>query len=332
MDNMSPRVVTQSHLGERTRVYKPGDNMNGYIAIAKVLKVHHKNSTADVQIINTGDILMGGSDTEGRYGVTISTANAHYDVDTRTSWGTIEPISKGDLVLVGFIDNMKTKPVILGSVHNINSFMNNVLPTVYPLDKTRDSVSIRETLKYLKVFPSQFYSRIDGEGGVEISLPSKSFLCVTGDPTSPIDDAHDGMDHHFLSERDPMTAEIISAKSENAKYPVNILFNHRTSWDDASTTWTKIFLSKTGTLRITRDNNDNKLSYMEMDELGGICISRQLDSPIRGQSSQVSKIGITASGNPYMTHHTGGSIAFEDNGDITIRSIGVVNVIQGGGE
>ncbi|MDP4224909.1 MAG: hypothetical protein Q8910_00870 [Bacteroidota bacterium] len=334
-----PSIVTQPHLGKRKEVYKPESNMQGYMAIARVLRIHHKNSTADVQIINTGDVFSCGTDKQGKYAPLICTTDAGYDKTSMTSWGTIEPIIEGQLVVLAFLDHSKSKPIILASVHDTENIIKNVLPSLYPLDTT-ESTQRKEARKHLKVFPSQLYHRVDGDGGVEISHPSKTFLKMDTDPYNVIDDSHDGFDHERLSEMDPVTSQVRCGKTEETSFPLNILFSHRTSSVDEDTTWTKAFLSKDGMLRLTRDNRDGKLSYFEVGKSGGMKMRRQMDSATHNSGNLISEVKVNEDGSCTMSvtspmgsssinvtnnsmslnHPTGSYISMDKDGNIMIHS------------
>jgi hypothetical protein len=296
-------------------------DMGGYTALARVLKVHHKYNTADVMLVNTKDTIAGSATNEGKFSCKINVGNAHYDKYTNKSWGTIEPICEEDLVLVAFLDNRKAQPIIIQSFHRMEDDQ-NILPSDYPI------VDTAESLKYLRVFPSQNYFRMDGAGNTEITFVGKSFLKIGKD----VSDAHGFIDFNDLSEKDktsgntlgleetaPSTdqsAKVVLPPPEIKKY----LFVHRSSMLDSDTTWTKLFLDTDGTFRVTRDNNDGKLSTVEMSSEGEIKLRRQLDSNLPNEGSSNIQISINADATLTITK---GDVGFTLN----INSQGGLDVV-----
>ena len=344
-----PKIVTQPHLGRAEDSYKPGSKMQGYMAIAKILNVHHKHCTADVQIVNTSDVFSCPTSLEGKYSPKILSSSGGFSVKTMTSWGTTEPIMEGQLVLLAFLDAARTKPIILGVLPDTEDSFKNILTTIYPLnqDNPQDKA---EALKYLKVFPCQSYDKVDGDGGVEHSHSSKTFFKMGYDPYDVITDSHNGYDHKDLSELDQLIGKVREGRDEPSTFPLNILFCHRSNFDDAVSTCTKLFIGKTGMPRITRDNNDGTLSYQEISPEGKLISRRQIDSNthglgadysesiididgsisvIRHTSKGDSSYLISSSGEISINHNTGSFIRFDENGDIIIKASGRVHTIDG---
>lgn len=292
----TPDVVTQPHLGRLENNYKPHDNLIGYLSLAKVIKVHHKHNTVDVEIIKSRDMISSNASNEGKFGARVLVSTAHFDSQKLTSSGVIEPIQEGQLVVLAFLDGLKKQPIILGSFHDTWDFTHNILPDVYPVNPLNSLEEFREAFKYLRVFPSQLYHKVDGIGAVEWSHPSKTFLKIDPDLNGKISDAHNGYDHSNLTEKDPFTYETRSGNSEETLFPVKMLFTHRTYFVDEETKWTKFFLDSTGLFRITRDNNDSKLTYWEISNDGRYLIRRQNDSENHGEGENYTEIQIGTDG------------------------------------
>lgn len=330
-------IVTQPHNGRPESIYKPHQDMFR-LSLAKVIKVCYETGTANVQMIKSNNTLgSSNADDEGTYSVRIMCASAHYNNEHRSVSGTIEPVLEGQLVLVGFIDGLKSQPIILGSIHNTWSYQNNILSPRYLRIDQGDKG------KYLKVFPSQNYTKVDGFGGVEISHPSKTFLKMSHEDMS---DEHLGFDHDDLSEKDPITGETFYGKTESSRLPINVLLVHRSCAVDDNTTWTKFFISKEGTFRISRIPNDGTTSIIECHEQGGISLQR---NTLNGQSSsiqlletgeisitravseqKVTRMTISESGEVTLNHHSGSYISFTENGDIHIHSVNRIYMTQRG--
>ena len=289
----------QSSLGQVSPIGRKDLNMEGYITIGRVLKVHHKYHTADVMLVNTKDTIRGLEGNQGKFACRINTGNAHYDKGTGKYWGLVEPICENDLVLVAFLDNKKAQPIIIQSFHRMED-KQNILPSAYPV------LDPSESLKFLRVFPSQNYIRVDGSGDTEITFVGKSFLKIGANVT----DAHGGTDFKDLSEKDKVTgltlvhdntasSTDLSSKTalptpEVKKY----LFVHRSSMTDGSSKYTKLFIDNDGTFRVSRDNNDNTFSKIEVASDGSLTLKRQLAS---------GNIAITVNGDASLDITRGGS-------------------------
>lgn len=304
-------------------------NMNGYMAVGRVVRVHYKSGTADVVLVNTGDTIKSDPTNEGRFAARILASCAHFDEVNKKSWGVIEPIAVGSLVLVAFLENMKNRPIIIGKFHRPENH-NNILHAQYePLLDTTSTFYKREGLKYLRVFPSQLYHRVDGLGNIELTLPTKSFLTVVGtgsDSRGDVTDDHNGFDFDNLTERDKFTGQTLQSNDPLMQTPSKILFVHRTSFSDP-TTWTKVYLDDEGMFRLTRDTNDGTLSYVTVNADGSMKLRRQLDSSDHESGNQHAEISIATNGDIQITHPSGSFIRFSGN-DITIQAVGSVHINQ----
>ncbi|BAK52966.1 tail fiber protein [Bacillus phage SP-10] len=338
-------IRLQSSLGGLKEIDRPDMQMSGLITVAKVLKVHHKSGTADVVVVNTKDTFTSSEQNEGKFAARILTEFAGYDAKREKYWGSIAPIAEGSLVLLGFLDNLKNRPVILGQFHRPDE-TENVLPSVYPLREKKAGYNRREALKSLTVYPSMAYKKVDGDSNMEFAHASKSFFAAYNTATDVqeyITDDHGGFDHQNLSEMDRRTGNVLEADQEEAQSPSKFLFVHRSSFDNEETTWTKFFLEASGAFRLTRDNNDGKLTYMEFPEEGGTLIRRQLDTNIREDATDyaeldididgganlrrvigesIAEVGVNSAGNVQLTHSDG---SYMDMGkDITIETDGEI--------
>lgn len=288
-------IRLQPHLGRVEDSYKPHLEMDT-LALAKVTKVHHKQGTVDLQLIKSNTTISSEESSEGKYSARVLTSSAHYDPVLASSSGKVEPMMEGQLVVLAFLDGLKSQPIILGSFHQTWESEQNILPDYYPLEPDTNMGDKRDAMKSLDVHPSQFYKRIDGIGSVEMSHPSKTFMQIDPDLHEDISDGHKKYDHINLNEKDPYSGMTRSGRTEETSLPVKLLFQHRSSFDDESTTWTKLFVDSTGMLRITRDNDDGTLSYLQIEEGGAIKFRRQTDSSEHGEGESYSELELTEDG------------------------------------
>lgn len=308
-------IIFQSALGNVTAAMRKDQSMFGYLALANVTNVYKKHSTVDVKLIRSNNRIMGSPNNEGRFACRVLTTNAGYDYVNRLSHGVSEPMTKGQTVVVSFLDGMKSEPVIIGTIHNVDT-PNNILTSKFPLNPCNSLDDLKEAGKYLRVFPLQDYFKIDGLSNLEFSLHTKSFITWSEE----IDEA---TDFENLSEKSKIFNKTLQLPTNyQDKYgfdyelystPKNFLAVFRDSLDDAETTWTKIFVDVTkdkGAIRITRDPRNNTLSFYEINSKGVIRLKRQLDSNKRDENNSIfSEITIEENGNISITDSKGASIS-----------------------
>lgn len=332
-------MTMQPHLGRPKDNYKPQLDMNS-LALAKVTKVHHREGTVDLQIVKSNTTVSSETGTQGKYSARVLTTAAHYDPVLASSSGKVEPMIEGQMVVLAFLDGLKNQPIVLGSFHQTWETDKNILPEIYPLDPNTSLYDKREAMKSLDVHPSQFYKRIDGIGSMEMSHPSKTFLQIDPDLYSEITDGHKEYDHKDLNEKDPYSGSTRSGRTEESSFPVKVLFQHRSSFDDETTTWTKLFVDKDGMMRLTRDRDDEALSYLELSENGAMKLRRQIDSSKHGEGETFSEVSIQEDGRVSISRtiedntsevfiDSDGDIVFS-HGDGSVLRVGK-DGIQGGG-
>ncbi len=312
-------IKLQNSLGRMEGFYRTDMNMSGFMALARVIKVHHKSGTADIVLANTRDSISSSKENEGKFSARIMQRGSYYDEKTKRYWGSIDPIAEGSLVLIAFLDTMKHRPVILGCFHRPDNEQ-NVYQETYPLKEKLPGMDRREALKQLRVSPALTYKKIDGEGNIEVTYGSRSFFAsynTAMDIQGHLKDTHGGFDHQDLSEVDKNKGGVLSTDWEEAKAPAKFLFVHR-SYDNPK--WTKLFIDEDGKLRFTRDNNDGKLSFIEMHQNGAIKLRRQLDDPYHNQGEKATEITITENGEVQIKHHSGSSIVLDNNGDLIMNA------------
>jgi len=358
-------INLQPSLGKFKTNYKPHKNMGGHLALAKVLTVHHKHNTADVQLVRTKEVISSSADNEGRFAARIGTSTAHFNPTTGASSGIVEPIQEGQLVLIAFLDGNKSNPIIIMSFHDTFESSNNILPDYYPVNPRNSMEEFRQAMQSLHVHPSQWYRQIDGIGAMEMGHPSKTFLKIDPDLYGEISDEHGGYDHDNLDVIDPITGLPREGRTEQSVLPVKLLFSHRSGTNMVPTDdedveldewgepiykidpkWTKFFLDKDGLFRVTRDNNDNTLTFTEMTAEGDYRVRRQIDTNERDKSEhylefligsdgsmtveqmiegQLNKFEFSSAGQILLSHLTGSYMEFSKEGDINFNVKGKLN-------
>lgn len=319
----------QSQLGDVKVKSRKDYNMGGMLMEGIVIKVHHKWHTADVMIVDTGDIIAGSEETEGKYSCRIMERSGGFDETMGVSFGDNTPIQEGSRVVIGFLRNNKAQPIIFGCLPPLQEEQ-NISPTEYPVkgeNKTYEQISVSR---------NQDYEYKNGSGEFEKVSHNKNFFVGKNVELS---DERDGFDFKDLHMTDKMTGETPSSP-KNKFAPMSFLAVVRDAFDDATSKLFKFFVSSTNAaLRITRDVKDNKLTFMEMSQ-NGVRFKQQLDSYKHDEGSNFSEIRVSTDGNIIIQRIAGGSstgiviadgnIQISTTGSCNISSHGNVEVASGG--
>lgn len=311
-------------------------DMGGMMSVARVLKVHHKTGTADVKLVNSNNEHASSELKEGRFSARILQRSSNFDTQTGDYWGSYDPIAVGSLVLVGYLDGIKARPIILGCFHNPDN-AENILPEDYPLNEKTVGYQRREALKTLRVFPNRTYKRVDGEGNLEMTFGDKSFLSVvhTGsDVMGNMNDKSGGFDFEDLSEKDKRTGFTLETPFEESKTSTKLLYVHR---DFEGKSYTKVFIDHDGKLRISRDNKDGALSFLEINADGEIRVKRQNDSSEIDDTKNYTEVVLDKSGEIHATSKNNDeqttvnlkndNLEFDTTGNVNINAKKEINIV-----
>lgn len=279
---MNLQFTGQPHLGKSNKSnYRNSESMNS-LTLGKVLRVHHRSGTADIELVVYNDKLISQSNNEGKYSARITTSSAFYDPSTMTSYGTTRPLREGELVVVAFLDGQKSRPLILGSLPDTTDTARNLLPDKYPLDLTDDR-DMREAWKNLTVFRNNSYVSVDGLGGIEYGHPNHSFLKIDHDFGADYEQDYnldDTFEYGNLNETDPMTGKPREFKDlEASNLPFSLLASFESNLDKNYSYWTRVYNSNGGDFRISKGYAKEKgISAFEILPEGSISIRRSIDS------------------------------------------------------
>ena len=242
---------------------------NGYLAIGKVSKVHHKRYTVDVQFKDHTKIVSSSEDNEGVNSCKVLTCSAGCGI---FPYGVIEPIFEGDMVLVAFARNKENAPIVLGVLHDANEDVGalnplNSLPSAYPVDSTI------EQARFTRVFKPQDFFTIDGAGCFQLYSHTRAFLSASN--RVEMDD--ETYDYFDLDVRD-LDGNTIGLAEPDSK-PMKFIGVIRKYWDAAKNDALRIIADAAKqVLRLAQINStDSKLSTFAIEESGAVRVRRQQD-------------------------------------------------------
>ena len=104
----------QSNLGNVEYLFRGDLDNKGKIALATVKGTNNKNQTVDVVLFN--DFYLGEADDERTISCKRMESSTGFEREAGLSHGSVTPLQDGELVLVAFVDSMKYRPVIIGSI------------------------------------------------------------------------------------------------------------------------------------------------------------------------------------------------------------------------
>lgn len=286
------KPILQSSLGRIAQNSIKRDRVGslGYLAFGKVIDIHHKRHSADVQLLHSNDIVMSSTNLEGRFSCKIGVENAGFNEDLKRPYGKIIPLQKGNIVLVGFLTNSLENPVIISVFHDVNEDIGvsndlNILTSTYPLTDTE------EIYRYTNINRLQDFITISGSSNVEIANHHKSFIIGTDKSINPYT-----FDYEDLSIKGKDT-KTINAGESNFKN-LNWLIVIRDKFRDNLTNYLKVFIDTLNLsfklIKIQR--SINKSTSLEITQDGGIIIRRD-QNDTQPSNSNYSKIEIQENGN-----------------------------------
>ena len=284
----------QSSLGELSsnKTQKDRTWNSGALLLGEVTKVYNKRNTADVKFLKggTSDSLAS---VEGLGACRILVSNAGYDTSYNKPFGDITPIQVGSTVLVGFIDNNKSDPVILGVLHDNAEGLGSINYKNI-LTSTSDSDSEEEKYRKTSITRSQDYVTIDGLGNFELYSHSRSFLI--GSNEKDIDEETFDVNDLKIKNPDATSLAIDESKSEPKKFLAVFKKFFQVDLRDSL----RIFIDPLKLLfRINQINNtDNTTSSISIEEDGAIRIKKQYDSEyITDSSVNFTEVALEKTGN-----------------------------------
>lgn len=263
----------QSSLGNISYPYRQDLDNGGKISLGRVVRVNNKTNTADVALITGSTNASCWNENNitcqrmGDWG---------YDKETKVAYGSASPIHKDQIVLVGYIDNMKTKPVILGGIAPPYNDVTN-----FPRERAQEEIKSEENESY-SVNIHQDFSFTNGHG--EFEKAHHNGTIFTGRMDKLSDHRENGFKYRDLTLRDKLTMKALRLKEKLFNFkPFNyLLVTKNTYHDEDQTVYNRFYHdAEHGVTRASRDT-ENTLFYMELED--GFTIKQQRDSNRRPPS------------------------------------------------
>lgn len=254
----------QSSLGrKRVDVYNDGKDVHAML-LATVTKVNYIYNTVDVITTRNNENIGKSRETEGRLSARLPVAFAGSWANG-DSFGSMVPITIGDLVLIGFIDGDFNSPIVV-NIYKSDVVSRSLANTnkIYGNPESQEDYKTAMAIK--TVTPAMTMDAVWGDGTILKTYAGNAFLA-----TSTETEAQATLDDTYME-----LADLYQLYSPNGNLiePRNqaiskLLYQHGTKGITGNKT--TFFIDEYGTVRLSKVLLDiNKRSYFEMDNKGDI--------------------------------------------------------------
>ena len=249
----------QSSLGREEEIYKEKASS---LVMAEVMKVNYIYNTVDVVTIKYRERLIKDTESHGQFSARLP-VNFGGSLTNGLTYGQVIPINVGDQVLIGFLGEDKSAPIVLG-IYKSSATSYELAQTDTVSGSPESPENYNDAFTHFTLFPSQTYKAIEGDGTVEATFPGESFLKLTSGMTGNgrLNDygySYKELKHRKLRGRD--VEPYIQATPQ-------LLFQHTGA---NSRYYNNIFMDENGDFRLSHTNKANDarvdLQFYNDDEL-----------------------------------------------------------------
>ena len=244
---LSNQPRSQSLLGDTVPVSSVTPNR---LIMAEVISVNYLYNTVELQSIRNHEMLVKPQEGKGRFSAKIPVTFGGTYSNGKT-YGETVPVNVGDQVLVGFLEEDVSAPIVIG-IYKDSSVSYELAPTnLVSGSPDADEKNRKYTMENLILFPSQTYNWVSGNGDRESTFQGRSFLkMATGlfGSSRPNDYGYnyDELERIHLRGRD--------LEPEEPELP-QILFQHNATF---ATSKTNVLFDDDSTFAISKIKNDEK--------------------------------------------------------------------------
>lgn len=266
----------QSNLGSVEYSHRTDLDNGGKISLAEVVKVYNKSNSADVRLI-TNSYMGDNKESNGELACMHVEQFTGWDEERKVAYGDITPLAVGQMVYIAYVDSMKGRPVILGSLQSFKNNFNNC-PR-----KDAENEFISERDEIIRVTRNQDYSYFGGEGEFEKVSSSRAFF--VGKKNKMSDRREKAFNYENLTLKNKKTNKTIGLKEEDFDFkPFNFLAVTKNKFKDLKAVFNRFYHdAEKGVTRVSKDT-DKQLFYIEVDSSNNFEIRLQRDSNVRKAS------------------------------------------------
>lgn len=247
---LSNKPRSQSLLGDTVPVSSITPSR---LIMAEVISVNYLYNTVELQSIKNHEMLVKSQSSNGQFSAKLPVTFGGTYSNGKT-YGETVPINVGDQVLVGFLDEDITAPVVLG-VYKDSSVSYELAPTnLVSGSPDADEKNRKYTMENLVLFPSQTYDWVSGNGDRESTFQGRSFVKLSTGLFGSMRPNDYGYDYNDL-ERIHLRGRDI--EPEEPELP-QILFQHNSTF---ATSKTNVLFDDDSTFAISKIKNDETDSH-----------------------------------------------------------------------
>lgn len=262
----------QSNLGSVQYGGRADLNNGGMLSLAKVVKVYEREQTVDVVLI--GSAYMGDNyETSGKISCFQLERYSGFDDKYQSVYGDITPLAPGQMVVIGYIDALKGKPIILGTLPSIDNARKHA-PRMNVGGEVFNEREERMTSTRL-----QDFSYMNASGEFEKGSNTRAFF--VGKKEKMSDHREDDFRWDDLTPKNKFSYKTIGVDKELYDYePFNYLLVTKNRYeDDEKTTYNRFYHDAAkGITRVSRDKED-RLFMMQLDDKDNFEVISQRDTP-----------------------------------------------------
>ena len=304
----------RTHLVENT-------NYGGEISkihLGRITKVNYQTTSVGFILLTTDDGERSSADNSYSAMLPMSMAGRN---SYGKAYGDVTPVTVGDIILVGFINNKAYRPIVL-AIYPDEAIAGELTRA------NRNDIDPRSVLDYAaanssyKMYPDQTYDFHDGKGTRAITFSGHSFILVNSDVNTSgeiehrADDGDMPLDYKDLPSSYLGNQELVEPLSDKAP---EIIFKHTgivDSNDKPDTHALYLYIGQDGTYRVSQMKTDEDWrTYFEIKD-SEIHLIRQKNSKVFGgldvDSLNSSSINVDKDGNITLRNHTMGVVIKED--------------------
>lgn len=289
---MSDKYIDSKHIPYRRLASLGGNNLKQVITNGKtnttlvwavVTNVYYKRGTVDFRLANGTTLLQTQERFKGEQSAPIP-VDFYGQTKDGQPFGHYRPIKRGNRILVAYVDNSLTKPVIVGVYPNNAQQYELVSPVIYD-DNNADYGDEDSTLASYKRLPSQQIIYQSGLGNFARSLSGHSFLVCDQNLSSYLDDINTVYDNiGYFSNPNSGQAEPLFDKAGSWL----LVHEDNPTSSDSDNHYTRFYVNKQGDLQIvfgTRNVNDLLVINGSKDK--GFSIARNYDGRLTDSNNYV---------------------------------------------
>lgn len=247
----------QSSLGKAVNNSRGDLDNRGKLSLAKVVKSNNRDSTADVIMLN-GTFVGQGSGTDDSISCLRLSNYSGYNIDSGSSYGSVTPLRKGDIVVVAYLESDKHRPIIIGSLANHDYSLTNS-PELKADGEYEADIDESFSVNHL-----QDYSYSNGLGEFEKVHHSGAFFVGKREKMS--DHRENAFEIEDLSIKDKWNYKTIKNKEEFNPFNYLLVTRNKEDSNDEEVMFSRFYHdAELGVTRFSRDTI-NQLFFMELND------------------------------------------------------------------